>query len=186
MLVRNFGKCSLISNNRYIRVELQDGCRNFRCNRSKECFCYDVCLVFSAYNEENLFGTHDRTDSHGVCLSRNVISRSKEAFVCLDGAFLKVYTVCCLWKIFCRLVKTNMSIVSKTEELEIYTPERCNYFLVMCAFCLAVFFCAVRNIGIGRIDIDMIKQVLVHEIVVALIVVSCQTFILVQICCFHL
>ena len=32
----------------------------------------------------------------------------------------------------------------------------------------------------------MVKQILMHEVVVALIIVSCQTLVLVQICCLYL
>ena len=79
-----------------------------------------------------------------------------------------------------------MSIVSQTEKLQIHAAKGSDHFLVVGTLCFAVLFCAVRNIGVCRINVHMVKQILMHEIVVALVVVSCESFVLIQIGCLHL
>ena len=91
-----------------------------------------------------------------------------------------------LRKICSRLIEADMSIVSQTEKLQIHAAKGSDHFFVVGALCFAVLFCAVRNIGVCRINVHMVKQILMHEIVVALVVVSCESFVLIQIGCLHL
>ena len=71
--------------------------------------------------------------------------------------------------------------MSETEKLDINTAHGLDQFLISCTFFLRIRFCAVRYIGISRINIHAVKQMLMHEIIVTLIIVACQPFILVQI-----
>ena len=80
-----------------------------------------------------------------------------------------------------RLIEADVAIVSKTKQLHIYAANRVDD-LIVCFTCLfTVRLCAIRQEGTAAVDIDLAEQVLIHEIVVALIIVSGQPLVLIQV-----
>ena len=71
--------------------------------------------------------------------------------------------------------------MSQSEELQIHASERLYDPLVFPARLRAVRLHAVRQIRVLCIDIDLAEEICIHKVVIALIVLSRQSFILVQI-----
>ena len=89
-------------------------------------------------------------------------------------------------KVFCRLIEPDMSIVSQSKKLQIHSAHGTDQRFIACALFFTVFFCSIRKICILRFDIHLIKQVLMHEIIVTLVIFSGQSLVLVQVDSTHL
>ena len=76
-------------------------------------------FIFTADNYKNLPASHDRSDSHGICLFWNILFAVKESFVGLNRGFSQIYAVSLVFKMVGWFIKTNMSIVTKPEDLDI-------------------------------------------------------------------
>ena len=79
-----------------------------------------------------------------------------------------------------------MAVVAQPKHLDIHAAHALNHRLVAGALFLAVRLGAVRDIGVVQIDVDILKQVVVHKIVVALVVISGQSTVLVEVYAFYL
>ena len=73
-------------------------------------------FIFTADNYKNLPASHDRSDSHGICLFWNILFAVKESFVGLNRSFSQIYAVSLVFKMVGWFIKTNMSIVTKPDE----------------------------------------------------------------------
>ena len=80
-----------------------------------------------------------------------------------------------------RLVEANVSIMSKTQQLQINTAHGCDHFIVFLTGFLTVRLCAIRQMGVCRINIYMRKQIVMHEVVIALLVLLGQALVLIQV-----
>ena len=78
-----------------------------------------------------------------------------------------------------------MTVVAKSQKLEVYPAKRLDQRFISCAFLIAVWLCAIRKMRISRIDIYLVKQIFVHKIIVTLIIGSWKSLIFVQIHRFH-
>ena len=74
-----------------------------------------------------------------------------------------------------------MSIVAKAQKLKIYAADLFDDLIVAGTFFVTVRLGSIRNVGAGQIDIYMLEQIVVHEIVVALVIISIQSFIFIQV-----
>ena len=146
----------------------------------------DLCLVCTAYHKKDLTGLHDGSDTHGIRLLGHVVNGCKETLIGLNGALGQVHAVCGPGEILIRLIKTNMAVVSKAQQLKVNAALSFNYILIPGALFFAVRFCSVRNIGILHVNINVFEKVIIHEIVVALVVILCQAPVFIQVhalCC---
>ena len=80
-----------------------------------------------------------------------------------------------------RLVEANVSIMSKTQQLQINTAHGCDHFIVFLTGFLTVRLCDIRQMGVCRINIYMRKQIVMHEVVIALLVLLGQALVLIQV-----
>lgn len=76
-------------------------------------------FIFTVDDHKNLPAPHDRSDSHGICLFWNILFAVKESFVGLNRGFSQIYAVSLVFKMVGWFIKTNMSIVTKPEDLDI-------------------------------------------------------------------
>ena len=152
-----------------------------RSNRSADNLFQNISLVSAADNHQNLLCLHNGLDAHSISLLRNIIDAGEETLVCFNGAGLQIYTVSQSSEGVIRLVKSDMSIVAKAQKLKIYAADLFDDLIVASALFIAVRFGSIRNIGAGQVDIYMLEQIIVHEIVVALIIVSGQTLVFIQV-----
>ena len=162
-------------------MKLQDGSRNLRSNRSVQNFVEDLCFSFAADDQQNFSRLHDVLDSHGVCLGRNILYFFKETFICLNGALGQVNAVCLFLECCARLVESDVAVVSKSKKLQVNAADAADGFVVCCTCFFAVRLQSVRNEGALFVDVDMIEQVCVHEVTIALIILRGESFVLVQV-----
>ena len=162
-------------------MHLQNGCRNLRSYRSEECIFYSLSLIFTADNYQDLLCHHNGLDTHGICLFRNIVDGCKESLVRLDGTLSQIYAVSLSLKSLARLIKSNMSVMSQSQKLQVYTASRTDHFFISFALCICIRIHTVGQMGSLWIDIDIIKQIMIHKIEIALIILSRKTSVLVQI-----
>ena len=177
----NLRKCILICDQCEIRMHLQNGCRDFRCDRSGKCFFDDIRLVFSICDHDDFLCLYDWQDTHGICLTRNFILTLKKSLVCLDRALRQFHTVCIFFKMIRRFVKTDVSVQTNSKKLHINTTG-CFYDLVIFpADFLTVKIFSVWNENVVFPYIYMFKQIFLHKTPVALFVVSFDSSVFIQI-----
>ena len=78
-------------------------------------------------------------------------------------------------------IKTNMSIVTKPEDLDISWTDLVKQFVICLACFFSIWFCAVRNVCICMVDIYFVEQMGIHKIAVALVMGRRQTEIFIKI-----
>ena len=138
-------------------------------------------FIFTADNYKNLPASHDRSDSHGICLFWNILFAVKESFVGLNRSFSQIYAVSLVFKMVGWFIKTNMSIVTKPEDLDISWTDLVKQFVICLACFFSIWFCAVRNVCICMVDIYFVEQMGIHKIAVALFIRTSQSFIFIEI-----
>lgn len=77
--------------------------------------CKSVSLVCAAGYQKHFLGLHDGLDTHGVCLTGNVLLFLEETFVGVDGAGGQIYAVSLLREMVAGLVETDMAVASKPQ-----------------------------------------------------------------------
>ena len=88
----------------------------------------------------------------------------------------------CLFLECCaRLVESDVAVVSKSKKLQVNAADAADDFVVCCTCFFAVRLQSVRNEGTLFVDVDMIEQVGVHEVTIALIILRRESFVLVQV-----
>ena len=80
-----------------------------------------------------------------------------------------------------RLVETDMPVVSQPQKLQVNAAETVDHVVIAGALRLGVHIDAARDMGIVPVDVDVIEEVVAHEIDVALGAVDVQPHILIQI-----
>ena len=129
------GQGFFVGNYDHIRVELQDGSRNLWRDRSVEGIVDRLCLCLTTGKQEDLFCFHDTADPHGNGMCRNFIHRGKEAGIGTSGIFGKGYHMGCLDIRVSRLVETDMTIATDTEQLQVDAAAGSDQIII----CLAGF-----------------------------------------------
>lgn len=100
-------------------MELENRSRYLWSYRSLNDLFKNLCFVTSTDNDQNLFASHDRTDSHSISLTWNVCFAFEEALVCLNRSFCQIYTMRFVFKVIRWFIETDMTIVTKTENLNV-------------------------------------------------------------------
>ena len=80
-----------------------------------------------------------------------------------------------------RLIEPDMAVVAQPKHLDIHAAHALNHRLVAGALLIAVRLGAVRDIGVVQVDVDILEQVVVHKVIVALVVISGQSSVLVEV-----
>ncbi len=80
-----------------------------------------------------------------------------------------------------RLIKSNMSVLSYSQNLNIRSAQKVDQFIIHFTAGIDICCHAIRNKGQVRIDIDLAEKIAVHVVAVALFIRTRQTAILVQI-----
>ena len=78
-------------------------------------------------------------------------------------------------------IEPDVAVVSDSEKLKVRASDRCHNLIIFLARRLNVVRKPVRHMRPCLVNIDMIKQLMIHEIAVALLVIAAKADILVQI-----
>ena len=100
----------------------------------------------------------------------NFIHGLKKAGIGFYGACCQVHAVGFLGKRRIRFIKSDMPIVSKTQKLQVNPAALFNYCIVVRTCLLGVFFQTIWNMGACFVNIDMVEEIRVHKIAVALVI----------------
>ena len=76
--------------------------------------------------------------------------------------------------------------MAKTQKLQIHPAKRLDQFLISRTLLVAVRFHSIREIRVSRINIHLVKQVLMHEVIIALVIGTGKSLVLVQIHRLHI
>ena len=57
---------------------------------------------------------HDGLDAHGICLPGHLIFGIEESGIRFDGAFAQIHAMCGLGKLLCRLIESNVPVMTKS------------------------------------------------------------------------
>ncbi len=80
-----------------------------------------------------------------------------------------------------RLIEANMAIAPDAKKLQIWISCLCDKPIVGLACSLSIKIGPVRDMRTREVDIDVIKEILAHEVVIALRVVMRQPAVLVEV-----
>ena len=78
-------------------------------------------------------------------------------------------------------VECDMTVFTDTEKLKVNAACCVYCFVVFLAHLVGIFGNTGGNTSIIDVDVDLFKEVLVHEVTVALVVVGCKTEIFVKV-----
>ena len=79
------------------------------------------------------------------------------------------------------LVEANVTVSSNAENLNVDTAKLTYLLLVCLAECVNVLCLTVGNVCISLVNVDLIEEVLVHKVTVALIVVGSYGIVFVKV-----
>ena len=162
-------------------MELKDGSGHFGGDRAEEGALNDILFCFAVGNEQDLFCLHNSAHTHGDGLARDVAFFFKEACVCLDGGLVKINYVRCFFKDRSGLVEADMTVQTNAEQLQIDAAEGLDASIVVSALFCKVVGAAVGNKGVLAANVDMVKEIGLHKVAVALVVASVKTDVLVKV-----
>ena len=84
-------------------------------------------------------------------------------------------------EVIVRLVEADMAIVADAEELQVGIAGGGDKLVVCGTVCLSVHVGAIGHERAGLVDVHMVEEVVVHEVTVALRIVTGQAAILVEV-----
>ena len=162
-------------------MELQHGSGDVRGDRPAAGFVKDLRLALAVGDQEDLFGLHDALDAHGVSLFRHVVDGLEEPGVGLDGLGVQIHAVGAFFELVSRLVEADVSGQADAQQLDVHAAHGIHHGVIPGALFRSVRLGAVGDVGVGGIDIDVLEEVLPHEVSVALVVILGQAHVLVQV-----
>ena len=80
-----------------------------------------------------------------------------------------------------RLVEADVAVVADAEQLQVHAAERFDERFIAGGFRLEVLRKAVRHMRVRLVDVDVVEQVVVHEIAVAVRVVAGKPAVFVEV-----
>src|SRR5207244_622760 len=143
----------------------------------------DRCLVLARSDERDLARLHDRGDTHRYRFGRNVVLTEEIARRIAAGDCIERNTTRAGVGARARLVEPNVAGLADAEYLQVDAARFLDRQLVLLAFLLDVVArdVALRNVDVLRLDVDVVKEVLPHEPVVAVDALRLHRVILVEI-----
>ena len=84
------------------------------------------------------------------------------------------------------LVEGDVTVVADAQQLNVHAAGLLYQLLIALALCLQILCGAAWNAGVFLVDVDVVEQIVVHKVTVALVVVAVQSCILVQVDSFYM
>ena len=78
-------------------------------------------------------------------------------------------------------IKADVSVPADTKQLHIHTSGLPDDFVILCTCLIAILFQSVRHKGPCFVNIYMVKEIMIHKIAVALVIVAGKSLVLIQI-----
>ena len=145
------------------------------------------CLVMSADDQQNLLGIADSTNTDGQCGLGHLIGVIvEETGVDDQGILGQRANAGTGGKAGKGLVESDVAIHTGTAQEQVDAAVGSDLVLVALALSLQVSSHAVEDVDILSGDIDVVEEVVVHEVPVALVMLAGQTNVLVHIEGYHI
>ena len=141
----------------------------------------DLLLRLTVCYENDLLSSHNSADTHGDRLSRNVIARSKESCICVDGRLVKINYSGSKIEMIVGLVEADVTVKTDTKHLEVGSANALDVCVVISALLCGVLSDTAGNASILLINVYVVEEIGVHEITVALLVASVKAYVLVKV-----
>ena len=136
-------------------------------------------LLAAGDDHKELFRAQDVAHAHGERVARHIVARGEEALVGVDGALVEHLLVRAVAERIARLVEAEMTVRADAEHLHVNVGT-VKHGVELAEILLRVAG-ALGDIGVGFVDVDVVKKIAVHEITVALLMGGGETDILVEI-----
>ena len=166
--------------NRAIRVILENGARNRFGLRAFEKVIDGFGFVLAGGDQDDLSGVHDGLQTHGDRFGRNLRDIVEQTGVVLDGGFGELRDVGQGIKWGARLVEGDVAIAADAKDLEIDAAEGGDLIIIL-IHVSDIIANAFEDVGFGLIDIDMIEEVIVHEITIGLVMGALEADVFVEV-----
>jgi len=177
-----FAASILIAGNNAVLVELK--CTDSPCmvNAALNAVTQSACLVVTADEQENLFGVANSADTNGKSGFRYLFGVvSEETGVYDKGILSKSAYTCAGGKRGEGFVECDMSVNTASTQEQVDSAVRCDFILISLALSLKIGSHTVEYVHILCRNVDMVEEIVMHEVPVALVVLSGQTYIFVHI-----
>lgn len=144
--------------------------------------CKSTCLVLTSGDDDHLSGVHDgaNTDSEG-CSGDFADVVVKETRVCNDSVHNKRLHAGARSKGRPRLVEGDVAVRTDPTKEKLDAAIGFNLLLVALAFSNKVGSITIKDVDVLGRDVDVVKEVGVHEVPVALLVCAGKAHILVHV-----
>ena len=162
-------------------MQLQDRSRALRGNRAKAHIVNGLGLLLAIGNNQDGASVHDGLNTHGVGATRHVLLTLKQTAVGLDGALGQIDAMRALRENVVRLVEANMAVATNAQKLQIAETSVGNHLIERSTNLIDVGVRSSGNVHVLGIDVDMIEEMLIHEVVIALGIVIRDTKVLVEV-----
>lgn len=179
-------KGGLVSNQDNVGMQLENGSGAAGGNGSINHIMNGLGLLLTVSGDHDGASAHDGVGTHGIGLTRDILDLIEKAAVGLDRALGKVDAMSAVGEVIVGLVEANVTVVANAQKLKILVARSRNHGIVLGASGISIGIGAIGHMGVLDIDIHVIEQVLVHEITVALGVITVEAAILVQVIAAHL
>ena len=140
-----------------------------------------VRFVLATGQQQQLARLHDRADAHRDGVLGHLVNRLEEARVVLTRLLRQRFDARARTERRAWLVESDVAVRADAQHLQVNSACLLDALLVPAAVLLNVIRHAVRHVHPTGIDVDVLEQILPHEVVVALIVFRRQTHVLVQV-----
>ena len=142
---------------------------------------HGLSLGLAVGDNQDHAGIHDGLSAHGVGLTGNIVDAVEQAAVGLNGALGEVDAVRALGEVVIGLVEADVAVVADAEQLQIRVTGVGDNLVVLRAGSGGVGVGTVGHMRVVKVDVDVIEEVLTHEVVIALGIVVRKAAILVQV-----
>lgn len=142
---------------------------------------HGLSLGLAVGDDQDHAGIHDGLGTHGVGLTGNIVDAVEQAAVGLNGALGEVDAVRTLGEVVIGLVEADVAVVANAEQLQIRVTGGGDDLVVLRARSGGVGVGAIGHMRVVQVDVDVIEEVLAHEVVIALGIVVRKAAILVQV-----
>ena len=136
-------------------------------------------LLLAADDQQQLPGAHDVAHAHGDGVAGHVVPGGEEAGVGVDGALVQHFLVGAVVQGVAGLVEAQVAVGADAQHLDGDVGlVQDGVELLQVGLHVAG---ALGHIGVGLVDVDVVEEVVVHEVAVALVMGGLQAHVLVQV-----
>ena len=160
--------CCLINDYLYIVVLLQECCRELVVDITLDKVARDACLLLAPHHEHYLLCTHDCLKTHSDGHLGHLVRIREELILSLAAAVAQLHHACCRVLVATRLVEAYLAELAHAHNHEVYIAIHSLLILLAVVIHSLNWHCAIREVDVGRVDINKLEEILVHSVVTAL------------------